>query len=140
MLCEDCKYGHRCPYMRTDDMLHAVVVEGDEKVGELMGSVRELLTELKGRVKEVFGMSREFDFDVDLAQCEGYEEGVKVRWDNDDLVALHVLVAELYRLAGKCRSEIGVRVPYETFFRVVNVLERCAMCVMSPSVSTGSSN
>ena len=130
MLCVDCKYGHECPYMGADDMMHALVVEGDEKVVKLMGEVNVLLEKLKARVKEVFEMSKRFDLHVDVAQCEGFEELFKMSWDNEDTLALNVLITELHRLAGDCRSKVGVRVPFEVFEGVVGALERCSIIAM----------
>jgi len=133
MLCIDCKYGHECPYMKADDMGHALIVEGDELVDELMGKVRELLEKLKSRVKEAFGVSVEFDFNVGLVQCQGYEEGFKLSWDDEDSATLDILVMELYRLAGECKSKVGVRLPFNMFDAVVGALERCRFVAVGPA-------
>ena len=133
MLCVDCKYGHECPYMKTDDMEHALIVEGDEEVDVLMGKVRKLLEQLKARVKEAFGVSVEFDFCIDLNECQGYEEGFKVSWDDEDSETMDVLVTELYRLAGDCRSKVGVRLPFDLFDTVLGVLERCRFVAVGPA-------
>lgn len=91
------------------------------------------MEKLKARVKEAFEVSVEFDFSVDLAQCQGYKEGFKVNWDDEDSKALDILVIELYRLAGDCRSKVGVRIPFDVFDEVLGALERCRFAAAGPA-------
>jgi hypothetical protein len=119
--------------MTTDDMDHALIVEGDEEVSKLMNKMGRLLQQLKGRVKEAFGVTVEFDFHIDLNHCQGYEEGFKVSWDDEDSTTIDIMVTELYRLAGDCRSKVGVRIPFDVFEVVVDMLERCRYVAVGPA-------
>jgi hypothetical protein len=138
MLCMNCKYDHECPYMTDQDMVHALM-DGGEEVYKLMDKVRELLGQLKARIKEDFKMSKDFGFDIELAGCRGYEsegheEGFKVGWDDESLEGLRSLILELYRLNSECRSKVGVRVPFETYDVLMAVLEKCVCTARSCGV------
>ena len=132
MLCIDCKYGHECRYMTTDNMEHALVVEPGEEVCRLMGMIKELFKELKARVKEEVKMSKGFNFGIELNDCQGYERGFKMGWDDEDAKVLSVLHLSLLKLYGDCRSKVGVRVPFEVYDILIAMVERFGLAVSHP--------
>jgi len=111
--------------MSTDDMEHALICDGGLPIEESMMRAREVFQELKGRVCEAFGVSCDFDFGIELRQCQGFESVVKESWDDEDSEALNMLIVELYRVRADCRSKVGVRLSFALHEAVIGALQRC---------------
>ena len=74
-MCIECKYGHSCPYVEgTSDLFHAMLQSGhiDEN---LWSQKQEVVGKMKELIMREFDVTCEFDLDVDITECEGFESG-----------------------------------------------------------------
>lgn len=133
VMCMDCE---RQDYCRLSKEFNSVLIDDigkfeDEELNELRAKVDLALGDFKLRLKEIYGIRKGFDIGIHFYNCEDFKSAEVLSGDEDygkvddeNSEKLNVLVFALYKLAGDCRSKVGVRIPFGMFDKVVQELER----------------